>query len=405
MTRAVFLDRDGTLIEEVGLSRSDRPRSLLSVQHRCRQAAQPRGVHGDRGDQPGGHRPRLSSTRRLSRPRTDRSPRRSRRAARASTRSISARIIPKGRRVVHAGLRVPQAAAGPASARRGRSSDRPSTLVCRRRPRARRRGRDGRRRARRARPHRIRRPGGALRPRRRGGHRQSHRRRFLDSQTTVTRRLPRNRRAAAESIVDPGRLLELVDEFAKARVVVFGDLIVDEFIYGELSRVSREAPVLILDYDSTDIVPGGAGNAASNVAALGGAPAPIGVAGRDETGQAAARRHAARRGRQGSGPARRLPYADQDAHPRRGRALRQAAGRPHRSRHAAVVFGRRTADDRVTAAARLRPRRRAPRLRLRHGPRDARGRRARAPQASPAVRERARRCSSTRATRCSASAA
>jgi bifunctional ADP-heptose synthase (sugar kinase/adenylyltransferase) len=54
-------------------------------------------------------------------------------------------------------------------------------------------------------------------------------------------------------------------------VAVFGDLIVDEFIYGELSRVSREAPVLILDYDSTDIVPGGAGNAASNVAALGGA--------------------------------------------------------------------------------------------------------------------------------------
>ena len=101
----------------------------------------------------------------------------------------------------------------------------------------------------------------------------------------MTRRLSRNRRATPESVVDPGRLLELVDEFAKARVAVFGDLLVDEFIYGELSRVSREAPVLILDYDSTDIVPGGAGNAASNVAALGGAPATIGVAGRDETGR------------------------------------------------------------------------------------------------------------------------
>jgi rfaE bifunctional protein kinase chain/domain len=85
--------------------------------------------------------------------------------------------------------------------------------------------------------------------------------------------------------VDPGRLLELVDGFARVRVAVFGDLIVDEFIYGELSRVSREAPVLILDYDSTDIVPGGAGNAATNVAALGGAPAAVGVAGRDETGR------------------------------------------------------------------------------------------------------------------------
>jgi rfaE bifunctional protein kinase chain/domain len=66
---------------------------------------------------------------------------------------------------------------------------------------------------------------------------------------------------------------------------VFGDLIVDEFIYGELSRVSREAPVLILDYDSTDIVPGGAGNAANNIAALGARPAAVGTAGRDETGR------------------------------------------------------------------------------------------------------------------------
>ena len=51
------------------------------------------------------------------------------------------------------------------------------------------------------------------------------------------------------------------------RVVVFGDLIADEFVYGRIARVSREAPVLILEYDSTEIVPGGAGNAANNVAA------------------------------------------------------------------------------------------------------------------------------------------
>ena len=373
MKRAVFLDRDGTLIEEVGyLDRIDRvrffPYSIDAVRLLNRagfmvivatnQAGIARGYFDEA-------------------------------FVEATHRSLAATLAAGGARVdafyfcphhpegvcrvVHADVRVPQAAAGPASARRGRSSDRPSTLVCRRRPRARRRGGDDRRRARRARPHRIRRPGGALSPRRRGGHRQSHRRRFLDSQTTVTRRLPRNRRAAAESIVDPGRLLELVDEFAKARVAVFGDLIVDEFIYGELSRVSREAPVLILDYDSTDIVPGGAGNAANNVARSAARRRTIGVAGRDEAGTAAARRHAARRGRQGSGPARRLSHADQDAHPRRRRPLRQAAGRAHRSRHAAVVFGGRTADDRVAVAARLRPRRRAPRLRLRHGPRDAGG--------------------------------
>jgi D-glycero-beta-D-manno-heptose-7-phosphate kinase len=81
------------------------------------------------------------------------------------------------------------------------------------------------------------------------------------------------------------RLLALVDEFSGIRVAVFGDLLADEFIYGQIARVSREAPVLILNYDSTEIVPGGAGNAAKNVAALGGAPSAIGLAGADETGE------------------------------------------------------------------------------------------------------------------------
>jgi len=81
------------------------------------------------------------------------------------------------------------------------------------------------------------------------------------------------------------RLLDLIDGFAGLRVAVFGDLIVDEFIYGEIARVSREAPVLILNYDSTELVPGGAGNAANNVAALGGRPAIVGVVGRDGPGQ------------------------------------------------------------------------------------------------------------------------
>jgi rfaE bifunctional protein kinase chain/domain len=89
---------------------------------------------------------------------------------------------------------------------------------------------------------------------------------------------------AASPAVDRGRLLELLDLFPDVRVAVFGDLIVDEFIYGEIARVSREAPVLILNYDSTEIVPGGAGNAANNVAALGGQAVAVGVTGRDATG-------------------------------------------------------------------------------------------------------------------------
>jgi rfaE bifunctional protein kinase chain/domain len=85
--------------------------------------------------------------------------------------------------------------------------------------------------------------------------------------------------------VESSRLLTLVELIGGRSVAVAGDLIADEFIYGEIARVSREAPVLILNYDSTEVVPGGAGNAVSNVAALGGAARLAGVVGRDETGR------------------------------------------------------------------------------------------------------------------------
>jgi D-glycero-beta-D-manno-heptose-7-phosphate kinase len=81
------------------------------------------------------------------------------------------------------------------------------------------------------------------------------------------------------------RLLALVDGFSSRRVLVVGDLIADEFIYGEVSRVSREAPVLILKYDATAIVAGGAGNAANNVAALGGRARLAGLVGADAEGR------------------------------------------------------------------------------------------------------------------------
>src|SRR5262249_52993942 len=81
------------------------------------------------------------------------------------------------------------------------------------------------------------------------------------------------------------RLLALVDGFGSRRVLVVGDLIADEFIYGEISRVSREAPVLILKYDATEMVAGGAGNAANNVAALGGRAALVGMVGADAEGR------------------------------------------------------------------------------------------------------------------------
>jgi len=81
------------------------------------------------------------------------------------------------------------------------------------------------------------------------------------------------------------RLLSLVDGFSSRRILVAGDLIADEFIYGEVARVSREAPVLILKYDATEMVAGGAGNAANNVAALGGRTRIAGLAGADPEGR------------------------------------------------------------------------------------------------------------------------
>ena len=77
------------------------------------------------------------------------------------------------------------------------------------------------------------------------------------------------------------RLLGLIDGFSSRRVLIAGDLLADEYIYGEVARVSREAPVLILKYDATEIVPGGAGNAANNVAALGGRACLAAVIGDD----------------------------------------------------------------------------------------------------------------------------
>ena len=83
----------------------------------------------------------------------------------------------------------------------------------------------------------------------------------------------------------PERLAQLIAAARDKRVVVFGDLIADEYISGRVARVSREAPVLILEYDATAIVPGGAGNAASNVASLGGLVRLVSLVGRDEPGR------------------------------------------------------------------------------------------------------------------------
>jgi rfaE bifunctional protein kinase chain/domain len=85
--------------------------------------------------------------------------------------------------------------------------------------------------------------------------------------------------------LDSADVLALIAALPGHRVAVIGDAIADEFVYGRVARVSREAPVLILEYDTTEIVPGGAGNAANNVAAMGGVALLATVIGRDEPGR------------------------------------------------------------------------------------------------------------------------
>jgi rfaE bifunctional protein kinase chain/domain len=85
--------------------------------------------------------------------------------------------------------------------------------------------------------------------------------------------------------MDTRRLRKIVQQFADKKIMVLGDFVADEYILGKTSRISREAPVLILQYLSRQVVLGGAGNATNNLAALGAAVVPMGVIGDDETGR------------------------------------------------------------------------------------------------------------------------
>src|SRR6476646_5553673 len=81
------------------------------------------------------------------------------------------------------------------------------------------------------------------------------------------------------------RLHYVIDRFKGKRIVVVGDLVADVFLYGEISRISREAPVLILNHRETQVVPGGGANAIHNLRTLGAHPVPVGIVGDDAEGQ------------------------------------------------------------------------------------------------------------------------
>ena len=88
-----------------------------------------------------------------------------------------------------------------------------------------------------------------------------------------------------DASVDLTRLLDIVGAFARQTICVVGDFVLDEFVSGEISRVSREAPVLILRHRRSETYPGGAANAVNNLADLGARVLAIGAVGNDEAGR------------------------------------------------------------------------------------------------------------------------
>jgi rfaE bifunctional protein kinase chain/domain len=81
------------------------------------------------------------------------------------------------------------------------------------------------------------------------------------------------------------QLLEVLDLFGNRRILVAGDLIADEFLYGQIARVSREAPVLVLEYRDLVRVPGGAANAANNLLDMDCKVSIAGAVGQDDAGR------------------------------------------------------------------------------------------------------------------------
>lgn len=79
---------------------------------------------------------------------------------------------------------------------------------------------------------------------------------------------------------------DLLDRIAGKRILIAGDCMLDRYIWGEVERISPEAPVQVVRVAGTSSTPGGAGNTARNVVALGARATVVGLAGGDEAGEA-----------------------------------------------------------------------------------------------------------------------
>jgi D-beta-D-heptose 7-phosphate kinase/D-beta-D-heptose 1-phosphate adenosyltransferase len=81
------------------------------------------------------------------------------------------------------------------------------------------------------------------------------------------------------------RLARYVSRFPRRRIAVLGDLMLDDFLWGRVSRISPEAPVPVVDITDHTASLGGAGNVVANIRSLGGQPVPFGVIGKDAAGE------------------------------------------------------------------------------------------------------------------------
>src|SRR5271156_6490048 len=120
-----------------------------------------------------------------------------------------------------------------------------------------------------------------------GANEMSHRRRTKEKFLAVRPAGPvlNSSRAPASPAIDLSALADYVAQFSAKTILLLGDFVADEFQFGDISRVSREAPVLILRHNHTHLVPGGGANAANNFAALGARVLPVTVVGDDAAGE------------------------------------------------------------------------------------------------------------------------
>lgn len=85
--------------------------------------------------------------------------------------------------------------------------------------------------------------------------------------------------------MEHARLLELLDAFHAARVLIVGDVMLDRFVYGMVNRISPEAPIPVMTVERSADMPGGAANVARNVAMMGATATVVGVIGDDQAGE------------------------------------------------------------------------------------------------------------------------